>query len=172
MRKDGYLTTLSDWLKQHSRQEGQSIQDRAMEVYQQGIQQYDELDAKERALRDEQAKIVWDARFFALLNLDTREAFTIKAGDFDAFCTQYKLKPGEALKVALGEVLEHKRFVRWNQIKAEGKSYKPPRPKHADDELERLNREAKAEQKRLDRLNQELYTLPPVQKTIHFTPNA
>ena len=170
MRKDGHLEDLKTWLKQNPRREEQTLEQRAMEVYQHGIAAYDELDAHERALQEELSRIAWDARFYALLNLETREAFIIKVKDFEAFCAHYKLKPGEALKVALGEVLEHKRFIRWNHINAMGKPYKPPHPKEVDDEMLRLKREAGAEQKRIDKLNQEAYTLPPVQKTIHFTP--
>src|SRR5207248_10599222 len=68
VRKDGHLEDLKTWLKQNPRREEQTLEQRAMEVYQHGIAAYDELDAHERALQEELAQIAEDARFYALLN--------------------------------------------------------------------------------------------------------
>lgn len=170
MRKDGYLTNLADFLKHNPRKEGQSIEDRAMEVYQHSIAAYDALDAQERAMRDERSRIVEAARFYAFFHIPTRVEHRVLVSDMDAFSKKMGIPRETLIRIGEGETRDYKgQWVRANNLNAKGKPWKPPIDKQRE---AILKREREEDEKRIAAMNANRYVMPPENSTTIFNPNS
>ena len=169
MRKDGILDAMNNWLKQNPRREGQSIEDRAMEVYRNCLAAWDDLDAQERAMRDERAHIVEASRFYAFFHIPTRVEHRVLVSDLDVFAKKMGIPRETLIRIGEGEIRDYKgQWVRANNLNAKGKPWKPP----IDKQREAIRqREEKEDKKRIAALNANRYVMPPENSTTVFNPN-
>src|SRR5947209_7254354 len=122
MRKENCTLVLIEWLKSHPMQAGQSIPDRALEVYQQGIAVYDELDAQDKKVREEQARIDQAARFYSFIHIPTRVESRVLLSDLDAFAHRIGVPRDALIQLGEGEIRSYEgMWERGNNLKAQGR---------------------------------------------------
>src|ERR1700681_167063 len=127
MRKEGYINNFTEWLKYHPRREGQSIEERAMEVYRAGIEEYDRLDAQEKKVREEQARIAQAARYYAFLHIPTRVEHKVLLSDLDAFSQRTGIPISTLIQLGEGEIRDYEgMWERGKNLKAQGRPWKLP----------------------------------------------
>jgi len=168
MRTDLFLSQLRDYILAHPKQAGQSDDERTLQVLGALIKGYDNAAAEEQRIREEQAK--QNPPFYCFVEVKTAQTYIVELPDFEAFLRAKKLDRAKMDALAQGEIAEWRGFRRGSNIHAIGRPYKPPTRPEVHAELQRRAKEAEGEKKRLQRLNENVYTTPPVPTTVHFTP--
>jgi hypothetical protein len=112
--------------------------------------------------------------FYVVLETSTSRNIKVYLHEFGLFCSQNKLDQSKMREVVEGRLFEYKGFRGGTIQMGQGcmnRMYKPPIPQHATDEMVRRNKEAAAERRRIDLLNQKVYKEPAPMTSTTFTPN-